>query len=119
MLRMWRHRLQAPAVGVDRGSGASMAARRHRAVLLVLAFALILVLGSDHGAFAKAVQDTPSTGVPAPDIIPKPNSGHAPAEAGDRGGALQLLVLGAVVVGLVAGALHLARQARRTGSSGP
>jgi len=35
-----------------------------------------------------------------PHIIPRPNSGHPPTEAGDRGGWLQFAVLGAIVVGL-------------------
>jgi uncharacterized protein HemX len=66
-----------------------------------------------------AAQDTPSTGMPTQDIVPRPNSGHAPAEAGDRGGALQLLIL-AVVVAAVAGAIwHLVRQSRRARSGPP
>lgn len=64
-------------------------------------------------------QDTPSTGMPTQDIVPRPNSGHAPAEAGDRGGALQLLIL-ALVVAAVAGAIwHLVRQSRRARSAPP
>ena len=58
-------------------------------------------------------QDAPAGQVPTQDIIPEPNSGEAPDEAGDRGGALQLLVLGLVVVAIGGTALHLARQARR------
>ena len=66
-----------------------------------------------------AAQDTPSTGMPTQDIVPSPNSGHAPAEAGDRGGALQLLIL-ALVVAAVAGAVwHLVRQSRRARSAPP
>jgi hypothetical protein len=40
------------------------------------------------------------TPVPDQDIIPRPNSGVAPDEAGDRGGALQLLVFVVIVAGV-------------------
>ncbi len=56
--------------------------------------------------------------VPGNDIIPLPNSGHEPTEAGDRGGALQILVL-VLMVGGVGGIVALAardvRRARRPG----
>jgi hypothetical protein len=58
-------------------------------------------------------QEPPGSGAPAPDIVPQPNSGHEPTEAGDRGGALQLLILGLVVVGVGGVVVHLTRQARR------
>lgn len=45
-------------------------------------------------------------------IVPKPNSGRAPEEAGDRGGALQLGLAGLLVVAIGGGAWHLSRQAR-------
>lgn len=35
---------------------------------------------------------------PVGQIIPKPNSGTAPQDAGDRGGALQLTLLGLLVL---------------------
>jgi hypothetical protein len=51
--------------------------------------------------------------VPGGDIIPEPNSGREPTEAGDRGGALQVLVLGVIVAG-VGGITALAvRESRR------
>lgn len=46
-------------------------------------------------------------------IIPEPNSGHAPDEAGDRGGALQLLVLGLIVVAMAGGVALVVRESRR------
>jgi hypothetical protein len=39
-------------------------------------------------------------GEPDEGMIPRPNSGHEPTEAGDRGGTLQLAVLGLIVVGV-------------------
>ena len=38
--------------------------------------------------------------VPTRDIVPAPDSGEEPTEAGDRGGALQLGLLAAVVAGI-------------------
>jgi hypothetical protein len=65
-----------------------------------------------------AAQEPPSTAttevqVPTQDIVPAPNSGEAPHEAGDRGGALQLAVLGLVAVGVGVGVLLVVRQSRR------
>lgn len=81
------------------------------AVLTLVALLTVLVPS------ASLAQDTPSTGVPAPDIVPRPNSGHAPTEAGDRGGALQFLVLGLVIAAVGGALVHLTRQSRRARSS--
>lgn len=53
------------------------------------------------------------TAPPAQDIIPEPNSGHAPEDAGDRGGALQLVVLLLILVGVGVIVTQIVRQARR------
>lgn len=78
------------------------------AVVAALTLASVLVAPT-----AVLAQDTPATVGTTPDIIPRPNSGESPSEAGDRGGALQLLVLGLVVVGIGGAATHLVRQSRR------
>jgi uncharacterized membrane protein len=58
--------------------------------------------------------ENPPPGAAEQDIIPRPNSGHEPTEAGDRGGALQILVFVAIVAGLgVIGALAV-RDVRRS-----
>jgi hypothetical protein len=60
--------------------------------------------------------DTSGQPLPEPHIIPRPNEGHEPVDAGDRGGALQLTVLGLLVVavgGGVAYVVHESRRARR------
>ncbi len=85
-----------------------------RRVVAGSALAVVLLLGPATAAVAQV----PPTGVPTQDIIPEPNSGRAPEESGDRGGALQLAVFGVVVAALVGGGLHLARQARRAKASG-
>jgi hypothetical protein len=54
--------------------------------------------------------------VPGGDIIPQPNSGREPTEAGDRGGALQGLVFVAILAGvgtIVGLAVRESRRARR------
>lgn len=82
------------------------------ALLLALAALLTVVMPT-----VALAQETPSTGVPAPDIVPRPNMGHAPTEAGDRGGALQILVGGLVIAAVCGSLVHLTRQSRRARSS--
>ncbi|HEX6418367.1 MAG TPA: hypothetical protein VFZ77_07715 [Acidimicrobiales bacterium] len=65
---------------------------------------------------APADDDAPTTTadrVPTRDIIPDPNSGRPPSEAGDRGGALQALVFVLILAGLGAIAAVAARDVRR------
>lgn len=93
---------------------------RHLVVLTAMAvlLAAVLVLLASHPAMA---QDGfgPSGGgsggeeLPTPHIIPRPNSGHKPIDSGDRGGSLQLLVLGIVVVALGGGVARVVRDSRR------
>ncbi|MFZ6002863.1 MAG: hypothetical protein ACOYXM_02920 [Actinomycetota bacterium] len=78
--------------------------------VLALGLSVVVVVGQQAPLLG---QEAPTTAVPAPDIVPKPNSGSAPAEAGDRGGALQLAVLGLVILAIGGSAVHLTRQARR------
>ena len=58
-----------------------------------------------------SAQDKPD--VPVQHIIPRPNSGTKPVDSGDRGGALQLGLLGLTVVVLVGGTLHVIRQSHK------
>jgi hypothetical protein len=74
----------------------------------LLAVLLVLVAPS-----VAAAQDQPSTGVPTQNIVPEPNSGTEPTEAGDRGGVLQLLLPALIVLALAGGGAHLVRQSRR------
>jgi hypothetical protein len=98
---------------------------RLRALLLAGLAALVLLVPAVH-AGAAPVQDpgqrsvdgsidTSGEPLPEPHIIPRPNEGHQPIDAGDRGGALQLALLGLMVVavgGGVAYAVHESRKAR-------
>lgn len=89
-------------------------AARRRAQTLVAA--VVLGLSVLVGQIPATAQEpaTSSTGVPAPNIVPEPNSGAEPTEAGDRGGALQLLILGLVVLAVAGAVTHLVRQSRRS-----
>lgn len=87
--------------------------------LLASAVVVVLAVGSGVPTATVGAQEPPSTGMTTQDIVPKPNSGSAPDEAGDRGGALQLL-LPVVIAGALGGAvLHLRRQSRRARSAVP
>jgi hypothetical protein len=61
--------------------------------------------------------EPPEATTQAPDaeqgIIPEPYSGQAPTEAGDRGGALQLVVLVSIVAGVTVIATLVIRESRR------
>lgn len=85
--------------------------RAHVVIRLVLAALLAVSLASP-----AAAQDAPppdnEPAVPSEGIVPKPNSGREPTEAGDRGGALQLLLPVLIVVAIGGGAWHVTRQAR-------
>lgn len=56
--------------------------------------------------------------IPGEGIIPQPNSGREPEEAGDRGGALQVLVLVAIVAGVGGIATMIVRESRRSRAAG-
>jgi hypothetical protein len=51
--------------------------------------------------------------LPQQDMIPEPNSGRAPTDAGDRGGALQGVVLLFILVGVGGIAVLAVRESRR------
>ena len=51
--------------------------------------------------------------LPSQDIVPSPNSGAPPQEAGDRGGALQVGLLALVVVAIGGAVLWVVHQSRR------
>jgi hypothetical protein len=87
--------------------------------------------GSVHGIAQQPQEDPdgdPSTDdapLPEQDIIPRPNSGRPPTDAGDRGGALQGLVFALIVIGVGGIAVLAVRESRRararsaTGSDAP
>ena len=88
-----------------------------RAALVAAAVALLLV---GPAAMPVTAQDGPPSSttttvaeLPPAEIIPRPNSGHEPEDAGDRGGALQLLVLGLVVAAVGGGVWKIVGDVRR------
>lgn len=50
---------------------------------------------------------------PVGDIIPRPNTGRAPEDPGDRGGWLQLGLLALILAVVALGGLHLWRQSAK------
>jgi hypothetical protein len=85
-----------------------MTARLIAVVLLAVALHAVPASAQDPSSTT-----TTLTQVPAQDIVPQPNSGEEPHEAGDRGGALQLAILGLVVVAIGGGGAMAVRQSRR------
>ena len=102
----------------------SRPASRWPALVAALVLVALLSLAPAPAAYGQAGGDDTTTStsvVPLPPggIIPQPNSGHEPTEAGDRGGALQLAVFVGILagVGVIGGlAWRESRKARR-GSS--
>jgi hypothetical protein len=83
-------------------------------VVLVLAFQAGPAAAQDPGSTSTTAGEITDTG-----IIPEPNAGEEPNDPGDRGGTLQLVVLGLVVVAIGGVVFAVARQSRRArGASG-
>lgn len=80
---------------------------RNRTWLRVVAAVLLVALVLSMGVAAMAQEADES---PAGEIIPKPNSGEEPDEAGDRGGSLQVALLGLIGVVVVGMVVHITRQ---------
>lgn len=78
-------------------------------VLRIVAASLIAVLLVLSVSPPAGAQDSGES--PVGEIIPKPNSGEEPEESGDRGGSLQVGLLGLIAVVITGIGLHIARQA--------
>lgn len=94
-----------------------MGAVRRLLAIAVLALGLLLAAVAVPGAaLAQSDDGTTSTTtslVPTQDIIPEPNSGAEPQDAGDRGGALQTVLFFGLIVAIGVGAATVVRQSRR------
>lgn len=79
----------------------------------LLAIVVLAVSLAAPWAPTASAQDTPTTIPESGHIIPEPNSGVAPTDAGDRGGSLQTVVFVIVLAGVgVIGAL-VVRESRK------
>jgi uncharacterized protein HemX len=98
--------------------------RRTPRIALLLGLVLLLAVAPGPAVGAQEPSNGPATTettvtppttdqVPTNDIVPKPNSGVPPQEAGDRGGALQLGLLALVVAAVAGVILRLVQQSRR------
>ena len=76
-------------------------------VLLVSALQVGPAAAQDPGSTSTTLSEVTDTG-----IIPEPNTGVEPQDPGDRGGALQLAVLGLVVLAIGGAVFVVVRQSR-------
>ena len=88
-----------------------------RAVLLLAASVLAVGLTAGPARAATPPANTPD--VPVQHIIPRPDSGQKPEDAGDRGGSLQLALLGLVCLVLAGGTVHVIRSSRKARGLSP
>lgn len=84
-----------------------------RLVAGLVALACAVLLGLPAAAQEPEDSTTIAPGAEAPQIIPRPDVGAEPEEAGDRGGALQLALLGLLVVAIGGAVLLLVHQSQR------
>lgn len=92
----------------------STAVRLLLATVLAVACLLVPAALSPTTAPAGAQDDTSTTEAPeSPGIIPEPNSGSEPEDAGDRGGGLQTLVFVIVVAGVGVMGWLIVRESRK------
>ncbi len=85
-------------------------------VLAVLVMSLgwsTAVAGAQDGSTEITTTTAPVAGVPAPDIVPKPNSGRPPESATDPGGWAQYAVMFGIIGGLGLIVLLVMRESRR------
>lgn len=89
---------------------------------LVVVVALVLGGGAAGGARAQDGGNSTTTLPPLPDrpgIIPKPNSGTSPDDAGDRGGALQVGLFAGILGGVGVIGVLIYRESLRNRRDGP
>jgi hypothetical protein len=95
---------------------------RHRRLLLVAVAAVVAaallapspVLAQDPGQrTVDGSIDTSGEPLPEPHIIPRPNEGHEPVDAGDRGGSLQLGLLALMVLAVSGGVAYVVHESRK------
>jgi hypothetical protein len=84
-----------------------------RPVRLAALALVVLALTAPPAAAQEPGTTTSLPQVPTQEIVPQPNTGTAPEDAGDRGGALQLTLLGLVVVAIGGAVVVVVRQSRR------
>jgi hypothetical protein len=86
-----------------------------RRILATVILAVVVVLAAAPAASAQSDDQGTTTTAPerGGDIIPEPNSGVEPEDAGDRGGSLQTAIFIGIVGGIVVMGAVLVRQSRK------
>lgn len=84
-----------------------------RRILATIIFAVVVVLAAPAASAQPDEGTTTTARIEGGDIIPRPNTGAEPQDAGDRGGALQTVLFVGIVGGVVVMAAIVVRQSRR------
>lgn len=88
-----------------------------RRLLATIALVSLLALGGIAGAPAAVAQSGEQAPTTAPepggDMIPEPNSGSEPDDAGDRGGSLQSVLFVGIIGGIAVMGWLVVRQSRK------
>lgn len=89
---------------------------RFVAALLITVLLSLVVIVQPASASPSQGDEPATTLAPedAPDIIPRPNTGSAPVDAGDRGGSLQSALFVVVIGGIVLIGALVTRESRRS-----
>jgi hypothetical protein len=118
---MFLARIPVPADWEAGEAGGFNGGMRTGTRLLVLLLVLVAALGAPPAEGLPAVEEPPAvpTTTAAPqgggvDLLPGPDAGTPPQDAGDRGGAGQLAMFGLVVAGLLLIIALAVRDARRS-----
>lgn len=91
----------------------TMSGVRRSLATLLLALAVAVGVTAVPGPALAAEDTTTTSAVPTRDIIPRPNVGAEPTDAGDRGGGLQSGLFFAIVIVIVGAGAYLVVQSRR------
>jgi uncharacterized protein HemX len=92
--------------------------RRSAAIVLSgVLLALAVTIGGSAAVLAQEQPATTTTPPANPGIVIKPNTGSAPTDAGDRGGALQSALFVIVVAGIGVIGYLIVRESRKARAS--
>lgn len=100
-------------LGLTAGWAPAVASVPMSAVPVSPADAVVSMPAGDTATTTSSTTSTTTPVVEAPDIIPEPNSGVAPTDPGDRGGALQTTIFVLIVASVVLIGVLVYRESRK------